>query len=484
MTREADSPTLVWFRNDLRLRDNPALDAAARRGRPITPVFISDPDSDGDWPIGAAKRWWLHQTLSSLITSLHRHRSRLVILRGDPLTTLRNLVDATNADAVYWNRAYEPAAVKRDTAVKSALRDDGVEIESFNGSLLFEPWEIRTKSQTPYQVFTPFWRACCERPAPALPLDEPSLTLPDHWPKSLDLDDLELEPTIDWADGMRQAWDAGEEAADERLKQFVRQSIAEYDDARDRPDTDGTSRISPYLALGVLSPRQVWHTVRKHVNRSGKPDKRDAASAYLREVGWREFAYHLLYHFPDTPTQPLRDKFASFPWQDDDEALRRWQRGRTGYPIVDAGMRQLWRIGWMHNRVRMIVASFLVKDLLLPWQRGAEWFWDTLIDADLANNTLGWQWIAGCGADAAPYFRVFNPISQGKKFDPQGQYVRQWVPELSEMPDRWIHNPWEAPAGELDSANVTLGTTYPEPIVDHAEAREKALAAFEDIKSG
>ncbi|MBN1346292.1 MAG: deoxyribodipyrimidine photo-lyase [Phycisphaerae bacterium] len=481
------SPTIVWFRQDLRLDDNPALDEAVRRGGAVIPTYIWAPDAEGDWPPGAAGRWWLHQSLASLEKGLRGLGSRLVIRRGDPLDVLRDLVGQAGAEAVYWNRRYEPAADGHDERIKAGLSEGSggtaLDVRTFKSSLLFEPDEVCTKQWKPYQVYTPFRKACLALPSPPEPIEAPArLKRPRRWPESLALDDLEVEPQPDWAAGMREEWTPGGAGARERLDEFLREGVVGYATGRDRPDRIGTSRLSPHLHFGEISPRQVWHAVKHRVSSSRNRAVRQGAEVFLSQLIWREFAHHLLHHFPHTPAEPLRAKYAAFPWIDDESGLRAWQRGRTGYPIVDAGMRELWAIGWMHNRVRMIVASFLVKDLLIPWQQGVRWFWDTLVDADLANNTLGWQWTAGCGADAAPYFRVFNPVSQGQRFDPKGEYVARWVPELGKLPPKWIHRPWEAPPSVLAGAGVALGKTYPAPIIDHDEARRRALAALATLK--
>lgn len=479
--RDTDG-TLVWFRQDLRLGDNPALLAALGRGEPIIPVFICSPDEEGQWPPGAASRWWLHQSLGQLGGSLRRLGSRLIIRRGPTLETLCELLDQTGATAVFWNRRFEPAVIERDCRVKAALQKDGRIVKSFNGSLLFEPWTVQTQKGKPYQVFTPFWKACLAKPEPAPPHGAPSrIASPRRWPATLELAELGLEPAMDWAAGLRACWRPGEVGASEQLHRFLEEALADYPVVRNRPDRMGTSRLSPHLHFGEISVRQVWSALRGRLGqRITHPA--EAIRVYCSELGWREFAHHLLFHFSQTPQQPLRNEFALFPWQPDHGNLRAWQRGRTGYPIVDAGMRELWHTGWMHNRVRMIVASFLVKDLLISWQQGAAWFWDTLVDANLASNTLGWQWTAGCGADAAPYFRIFNPITQGEKFDPQGDYVRHWIPELNRLPSKWVHKPWEAPACLLAETGIELGSTYPLPIVDHQEARSRALEALRQIK--
>ncbi|HEU5070678.1 MAG TPA: deoxyribodipyrimidine photo-lyase [Verrucomicrobiae bacterium] len=474
-------PTLLWFRQDLRLADNPALAAALQRGEPVLPVFIWAPEEEGEWPPGGASRWWLHHSLRALAADLHALGARLVLRRGPTEPALRALLQETGAQAVYWNRRYEPAIVKRDTQLKGALKGAGITVESFNAALLHEPWQIQNKAGKPFQVFTPFWRHCLALPEPEVPLAVPhQWPSPARWPASLNLADLALEPVIDWAGGLREAWQPGTAGAAAQLDRFVRDAFADYPEHRNRPDLVGTSRLSPHLHFGEISPRQIWHALRQASPASGKsaPESGWRDSQFLAEVGWREFAHHLLYHFPHTPTEPLRAEFAQFPWQPNADWLKAWQRGQTGVPLVDAGMRELWTTGWMHNRVRMVVASFLVKNLLLPWTDGARWFWDTLVDADLAQNTLGWQWTAGCGADAAPYFRVFNPVSQGAKFDPEGHYVRRWVPELAGLPAAWIHQPWAAPAAELARASVRLGQTYPAPLVSLSISREVALAAY------
>ena len=475
--------SIVWFRQDLRLADNPALLAALGRREPIFPVYIWTPEEEGRWPPGAASRWWLHQSLGQLDLSLRQLGSRLIIQRGPSLETLRALIDQTGSTSVFWNRRYEPAGIERDTHVKASLQKDGRVVESFNGSLLFEPWEVQTQKGQPFQVFTPFWKACLKNPEPAAPRLAPSrLPNPRYWPTSLKLTELNLEPTNDWTGGLRANWRPGEAGANEQLGQFLVKALSNYNEGRNRPDQVGTSRLSPHLHFGEISVHQVWSALRELTHTMETGQSAEALRVFASELGWREFAHHLLYHFPQTPQQPLRKEFSRFPWQPDRDTLLAWQRGRTGYPIVDAGMRELWNTGWMHNRVRMIVASFLVKDLLIPWQEGAAWFWDTLVDADLANNTLGWQWTAGCGADAAPFFRIFNPVTQGVKFDPNGDYVRHWVSELRGLSNEWVHEPWEAPSRILAGADIELGTSYPLPIVDHRAARARALEALQFTK--
>jgi deoxyribodipyrimidine photo-lyase len=450
--------TIVWFRHDLRIDDNPALIAAAARGA-VVPVFIWAPDEEHPWPPGAASRWWLHQSLEKLSAALERLGASLVVRRGPTQAALESLVKETGATHVAWNRRYEPAVIARDTAIKKKLASAGLDVESFNGGLLFEPMHVATKEGKPYQVFTPFWRALLGRDEPAAPLAGPKkLTAAAAAPKTLAVADLGLLPTIDWAGTMQKTWTPGEAGGAKRFAAFLAAGIGGYGIERDRPDHEGTSSLSPHLHFGEISPRRVWHAVREAVGGMPAAKVTGSPEVYLRELGWREFANHLLYHFPHTTDAPLRADYARFPWANDPVGLRAWQRGRTGFPIVDAGMRQLWATGWMHNRVRMIVASFLVKDLRVSWLEGARWFWDTLVDADLAANTLGWQWAAGCGADAAPYFRIFNPTSQAAKFDPDGAYVRAWV--------------------DLAAAD------YPEPIVDHAAARLRALEALKAVSKG
>ena len=463
---------LVCFSHDLRLADNPALSASIEPGLPVIPVFIWSPEEEGEWLTGGASQWWLHQSLTALQNSLRSLGSNLIIRRGPALETMLSLAAESNARHIFWNRRYEPHIIERNRALKEGLQQHGLLCQSFNGSLLFEPSTIHTANGGAYKVFTPFWRACLTATPPSQPIQAPSrIPAPASWPQSIAISDLDLEPEVDWATGIRKAWTPGERGASERLKIFVDDCIEVYASDRDRPDHEGTSRLSPYLHFGEISPRQIWHATRQL----------QQAEPYLRQLVWREFAYHLLYHFPETTQEPFRREFRDFPWKFNEHWLRAWASGATGYPIVDAGMRQLWQTGWMHNRVRMVGASFLVKHLLIPWQEGAAWFWDTLVDADLANNTLGWQWVAGCGADAAPYFRVFNPILQGQKFDPDGDYVRRWVPELSLLPDDYIHQPWVAPANVLAAARVELGVTYPLPLVEHSEARNLALKAFSTL---
>lgn len=433
--------------------------------------------------MGGASSWWLHQSLTALDDSLRKAGSRLILARGPTINVLGDLARETNARALFWSRAYEPWAVKLERDLHRALESSGVRCRRFSGSLLFEPEEIKTGGGDAFKVFTPFYKACLKARPPDPPHAAPAALPPV--PDDVESDRLEtwgLTPTKpDWAGGLNAAWTPGEKGARKRLEDFVSGTVASYKSDRDRPDREGTSRLSPHLHFGEISPRQIWHRVRSAADAAG--GKFDAgAESFLREVIWREFSTHLLFHWPHIPDRPFRADFEAFPWRSDEAALKAWQQGRTGYPIVDAGMRELWTTGWMHNRVRMVVASFLVKHLLIPWQEGEAWFWDTLVDADLANNAASWQWVAGSGADAAPYFRIFNPILQGKKFDPDGAYVKSWVPELAKLPASHIHAPWDANDAALKKARIVLGDTYPKPIVDHGDARNRALAAFETLK--
>jgi deoxyribodipyrimidine photo-lyase len=481
------TPTLLWFRQDLRLQDNPALHAAIARGGPIVPLFIWDPEGERGWAPGAASRWWLHHSLTALDTSLRARGSRLIIARGETARVLREVAAQTGAGAVFWNRRYDPASVVRDGGLEVDLTAAGLDVRTFNAGLLNEPDAITNKQGRPFQVFTPYWRHCLSLPVSApLKTAHASLPAPGEWPRTREIEELELLPRIRWDAQFGATWQPGEAGGMKRLRSFLAGQMDVYDVGRDLVSEEGTSRLSPHLHFGEVSPRQAWAAVRERAQGSGVFPPSKGAGVFLRELGWREFAHHLLFHFPHTQDRPLREEFERFPWANDPggNKLRAWQRGRTGYPIVDAAMRQLWAIGWMHNRARMIVASFLVKHLRLPWRAGAAWFWDTLVDADLASNTLGWQWSAGCGADAAPYFRIFAPVLQGRKFDPDGNYVRRWVPELARLRAKFIHAPWEAPAEVLSMAGVKLGETYPTPTVDHVTARNEALAAFRSLRAG
>jgi deoxyribodipyrimidine photo-lyase len=436
--------TLVWFRQDLRLRDHPALDAAAKRGGAVVPVYVWAPEDEGEWAPGGASRWWLHHSLAALDASLRERGSQLTIARGRAVPTLLALAKQCGAAAVYWNRRYEPAAIACAAAAEAALGKRGIETRSFNSALLVEPHELLNQSGKPYQVYTPFRQRVLKDVRPPRPLKAPArLLAPKEWPKSASLASLALLPKIKWFTTMEQTWRPGEAGAQARLARFLKKGLEGYRAARDEMGTEGTARLSPHLHFGEIGPRQIWHAL----GAAGR------ASTFLHELIWREFAHHLLVHFPHTPTQPLRAEFAHFPWRRNAKHLRAWQRGRTGIPLVDAGMHELWATGYMHNRVRMVTASFLVKNLMQPWQEGARWFWDTLVDADLANNTLNWQWVAGSGADAAPYFRIFNPLTQAERFDASGAYVRRWSPG-----------------------------PHPRSLVDLARSRDAALEAYQAMR--
>ncbi|NDF12495.1 MAG: deoxyribodipyrimidine photo-lyase [Proteobacteria bacterium] len=483
MTASPSAPAIVWFRQDLRLADNPALHAALKSGRPILPVYILDNITPGEWKMGAASHWWLHHSLEALAKSLKAIGLPLILKRGESGSVMNTLVKESGAGAVYWNRCYEPYATVRDATIKENLRADDIAAESYNASLLVEPWEVENAQGNHFKVFTPFWRRAVEqlleREMKTFPYPTKA-NAPATLPTSDVLDEWKLLPTQpNWAEGFAH-WTPGEKGAEQALLAFTDSAIRYYRVERDFPAQESTSRLSPHLHFGEISPRLIW----KHVYHQLDAERIKPADAqkFLSEVGWREFSYSLLYHFPALPQKPFQEKFAAFPWEKNDKALLAWQRGMTGYPIVDAGMRELWQTGWMHNRVRMIVASFLTKHLLLPWQEGAKWFWDTLLDADLANNSASWQWVAGSGADAAPYFRIFNPILQGEKFDEKGEYIRRFVPELKNMPKEYIHAPWKAPEWILKQAKVVIGKDYPAPIVNHEMARDRALEAYKNIK--
>ncbi len=478
------SPIIVLFRQDLRLADNRALTAALATGQPIIPAYILDDETPGAWQPGGASRWWLHQSLEALSQGLERRGSHLILRRGVIEDVLAKLVEETAATAVYASRSYEPWAAALELRLAKAPLAGRAPFKRFAGSLLFEPEDLRTKAGDPFRVFTPFYKACLALPPPRAPLPAPDhLPAPAAWPWRDDLESWSLMPRKpNWAGGFHDDWRPGEAGGEEKLSRFIDQAMAGYGEQRDRPDRPGTSRLSPHLHIGDISPHRCWHVVQDRI--AGNAVSVHGGGAFLRELVWREFSYHLLFHWPDFPTKAFRPEFDAFPWAENPSALDAWQQGRTGYPIVDAGMRELWQTGWMHNRVRMITASFLIKDLLLPWQQGEAWFWDTLVDADLASNAASWQWVAGSGADAAPYFRIFNPVLQSKKFDPQGTYIKRFLPELAKLgPDR-IHAPFEASPLDLAAANVTLGQTYPHPIVDHGAARKAALQAYQDIKKG
>ncbi len=473
------STAIVWFRLDLRLMDNSALLAAINQCEYVVPTYICATESGDAWRPGFAGRWWLGESLGCLDHDLRRAGSRLVIRRGDSLQELLNLVDETGAQSIFWNRRYDPYGRDRDEEIESALKARGIRVETFNSTLLHEPHLVRNGNDRPFRIFTPFWKHFTSTAAPDMPSGSPKkIPFCKALVGSLPLAAIHPEHSNPRATALRRFWSPGEVGALGKLSDFISHGLASYGTGRDRPDQNSVSMLSPHLHFGEIGPRQIWHAIKKV---QMYPSEQWHADTYLRELGWREFAYHILFNFPATRDNPLRQQFERFPWVQNRHALQRWQLGQTGYPIIDAGMRQLWEMGWMHNRVRMIVSSFITKDLLISWKDGARWFWDNLVDADLANNTLGWQWTAGCGADAAPYFRIFNPVLQGEKFDPNGDYVRHWVPELSMLPARWIHKPWEAPASILRSAGVELGATYPVRIIDHDWARKRALHAFSQL---
>jgi len=474
-------PIIVWFRKDLRLRDHAPLRAALDADAPIVPLFVWSPEDEGEWPLGSASRWWLHHSLTTLAADLAQRGAPLIIRTGRAASVIPELAQCIGAKAVHWHTRYEPAAIDVEHELRRRLLKHKIEAHGFEGALLHNPHELRTKQGTPFKVFTPFWRSLCNHAHVEEPLAAPRAIPGWSGPlMSVSVEDLSLLPTIDWAAGLRDAWAPGERGAQQSLKQFIAQALRGYTERRDIPGVTGTARISPHLAFGEVSPRQIWHDI--HTLALKDSALRADANKFMSEIGWREFAHHLLVHFPHTATQPLDRKFLKFKWSRNTAHLKAWQRGMTGYPIVDAGMRQLWHTGWMHNRVRMIVASFLTKDLRIHWLDGARWFWDTLVDADLANNTLGWQWTAGCGADAAPYFRIFSPVRQGERFDSDCAYLRRWIPELASIPNRFAHKPWEAEPTKLFNAGLETAQEYPAPMIDHTEARSAALKAYETLQ--
>jgi deoxyribodipyrimidine photo-lyase len=470
------APVIVWFRRDLRLADNPALHAAAKSGRPVIPVYILD-ETHGLRSPGAASLWWLDKSLRALTADLKALGARLVLRRGEAAAIIHSVVKETGAKEVVWNRLYDPATRARDADLKASLKAAGVHAASHNAALLLEPWEVVNKSGEPFRVFTPYWKTARSQ-IPAFTLHRPpeALAAPDAWPSSDDIDDWRLHPTQpDWSTGF-EAWVPGEAGAQARLDTFLDGGLQTYADDRDWPARPGTSRLSPHLHFGEIGPRQILRAVEAMAHRS--PQKTRDAEKFISELGWREFSYSLLFHTPNLAKDNIKPAFDRFPWISDDRALQAWRKGMTGYPLVDAGMRELWATGYMHNRIRMVAASFLIKHLLLDWREGEAWFWDTLVDADPANNPASWQWVAGAGADAQPFFRIYNPMEQGRKFDPDGAYTRRWVPELARLPNEHLHEPWSAAPEVLRRAGVELGKTYPKPIVEHKAARERALDAL------
>nr|WP_083794883.1 deoxyribodipyrimidine photo-lyase [Bradyrhizobium sp. ORS 278] len=478
----APPPIIVWFRESLRLSDHPALYTAAQAGGPVVCSYVFDQESPGLRQLGGATRWWLAQSLRALRTELQSLGSDLVIRRGPAAQVLGQLARETNASAVYWNDVAQAGPRRVAASVEADLDHIGVASRVFPDDLLVDPATMSGKDGRGPRVFTPFWKRVLALGDPPKPLPTPARLpmVPDV--TGLTVDDLRLEPTKpDWAGGLRATWQAGERAAQQRLRSFLESTVSGYAADRDRPDIDATSRLSPHLRFGEITPRQIWHAARFAAEE--RPAQAKGIDKFLSEIGWREFSRHLLYNNPDLASRNLQPSFDPFPWVQDDAALAAWQRGRTGYPIVDAGLRELWHTGSMHNRVRMVAASLLVKHLLIDWRQGEQWFWDTLVDADPGSNPASWQWVAGSGADAAPYFRVFNPVLQGEKFDANGSYVRRWVPELARLPAGVIHQPWAAKPLELAEAGVTLGRSYPTPIIDHKQGRERALAAYASLRT-
>ena len=471
--------SILWFRQDLRLSDLPALKAAGSDDHKVLPVYILDDEAAGDWRPGAASRWWLHHSLEALAKSIDEKGGKLIFSRGDSAKLLKKLCKDSGAERVFCSRRYEPWAAEQEKTLHEALKDTDIELKRYPGSLLHEPGTVLTQNDDPYKVFTPFWRAC-RKESVADPISIPKVSWSDY-KDSESLDDWDLLPSKpNWASEWLDYWTPGEEGAKNRLEEFLGDAVNRYAKDRDLPAVDGTSRLSPHLHHGELSPRQIYALCEQR--KDEKPGSESAIEKFQAELGWREFSYHLMHFFPHIPEKAFKEQFEDFPWQKKKSHLERWQQGNTGYPIVDAGMRELWATGYMHNRVRMVVASFLCKHLLHHWRHGEDWFWDTLVDADLASNGAGWQWVAGSGADAAPYFRIFNPMTQGEKFDKKGEYVRRWVPEIADLPDKHLHTPWEAPEDVLEEAKVKLGDNYPQPIVDHKEARQAALDAYDEIK--
>ncbi|MCF8462994.1 MAG: DNA photolyase family protein [Rickettsiaceae bacterium] len=464
---------LVWFRQDLRLIDNPALYYAASAGE-VVPIYIIDENENK----GAASNCWLYHSLESLNKSL---QDKLNIFHANPLEIIQKLIQDYKITAVYWNRCYEPDSIARDSEIKNYLQEIGIECKTFNASLLWEPWNVLKDDKTSYKVFTPYYRnGCLRKESPRQPLPKPdNLILADN-KYQYDLSALQKFSSKNWSLKIMQHWEVGEEKAQQKLYDFIDNGLDNYKEGRNFPHLKNTSSLSPYLHFGEISPNIMWHAV-KMAEESRGIDNKDV-DHFLSELGWREFSYYLLYHFPHLPKQNFQSKFDNFPWEHNEALFDAWKRGGTGYPMVDAGMRQLWQTGYMHNRVRMIVGSFLVKNLLIDWRKGQDWFWDCLVDADLASNSAGWQWIAGSGADAAPYFRIFNPVTQGEKFDANGDYTRHFIPELANLPKEYLFNPYKAPDHILIQAGIKLGETYPKPIISIDGSRERALLAYKNLQ--
>jgi deoxyribodipyrimidine photo-lyase len=471
-------PVILWFRRDLRLADNLALQAAIKTGASVVCIYVREPERPFAGALGAAQGWWLHHSLTALNQSLESAGNRLLLLSGKPIDIIEGLVEKTGAKAVFWNRLYDAGGIERDSKIKSRLRDGGIDVQSFAGFLMHEPTRLLTGQGGHYKVFTPFWKAFEAGFSPHDPLSAPkSIRAPEHFPAHEALEQWHLTPhRPNWAKDFPDHWRPGEAGALARLKQFLDGRLSGYREDRDLPGKSSTSGLSPHLAMGEISPHRIWSAT----GTAFDTHPADAV-AFRRELVWREFSWHLLFHKPDMPTTNMDRRFDAFEWRDDRKELRAWQRGETGYPIVDAGMRELWQTGFMQNRVRMIVASFLIKDLLIDWREGERWFRDTLVDIDCANNAMNWQWVAGCGPDASPWFRIFNPVKQGETFDAEGDYVRRYCSELPNLPRKYIHCPFDAPSTVLKEAGLTLGETYPRPLVEHAHARERALAVFKAL---
>jgi deoxyribodipyrimidine photo-lyase len=445
----------------------------------VLPLYVLDDETPGSWRSGAASRWWLHHSLASLGRDVP-----LVFRRGSADQVLAAVAVESGARAIHFTRDYQPWSAALEARIKRRCDEAGIACHRHGGFLLHEPESIATGRGTPFKVFTPFFRACLAAGEPRLPRRPPGVTWYRSGIAGDTLNDWRLLPArAEWAKGFEPLWQPGEAGALHRLRSFIAQGFPRYAEGRDRPAEAATSRLSPHLHFGEVSPAQVWQAVRAAQSAANRTLDA-AAGKFLGEMLWREFSWHLLHHFADLPEKNFRPEFDGFPWRTDPEALAGWQRGETGYPIVDAGLRELWATGAMHNRVRMIAASFLIKHLLIDWRDGERWFWDTLVDADLASNAASWQWVAGTGADAAPYFRIFNPVLQGETFDPDGRYVKQWCPALARLPDAFLHRPWAAPAGVLRAAGLVLGRDYPHPVVDHGQARNRALAALKAMKGG
>ena len=470
----SQNPVIIWFRRDLRLGDNPALHAGLQSGQPLILLYIDEINADR--PLGGAAKVWQHHSLLSLKSSIEAKGGALILRRGAAADILDDIIAQTGADTIHWNRRYAGQAREIDAAIKTGLKARGLSVQSYKANLLTEPWEMQTKTGGFYKVFTPFWRAVCRNIEVAPPIAAPQMLTCFADLKSDDLERWNLLPAApDWASPIMKDYRPGEQGALARLTSFLEGPVEDYTEQRNRPDNEsGTSKLSPHLAFGEISPRQIWSAAKRSDYNTDK---------FLSEIGWREFSYTLLFYNPELASKNYKSDFDHFPWDSDPAKVEAWRRGQTGYPFVDAGMRELWQTGWQHNRVRMVCASFLIKHLLTDWRVGEAWYWDTLLEADPAANAAGWQWVAGSGADASPYFRIFNPFTQGEKFDPNGEYVRKYVPELAKLPSKYIHQPWTAPEGVLAAAGVTLGDTYPKPIIEHKAARERALAGYKLCRS-